>query len=443
MQRRTLILYALCFSTLAGCRSQGIPTPSPTSQGINPATLADPIAQADSFRLVNWGSLYDIGEQIKALRRPPVLPPKRTMLVLSGGGMYGAFTAGILVGWSTLGTRPNFDVVTGVSTGALIAGLVFVGPAYDAELQRLYTTITADDIYKRRRILRSLLTDAIADSTPLANIIERMTTPEYMQRVVEEHAKGRRYFVGTTDIEARRPVIWDMGAIATKKTPESVDLFRKVLLASAAIPGFFPPVKIPVEIDGIKYEERHVDGGVTSSLFVRPPWVPIEMRDDPYYTSLYDADLYLIVAGKLYADAQVVRPYTLNIASSSITSLIYSQSRDELFRMYTSSVLIGMNYNLASLPEDFQVSPVSTDFNPVEMSRLFEEGVRQIRSGVSWRKTPPGVEKGERTPLRAGNPLIRMTTGSPNPLISPTTLPRFPLPGVGERNLPLNTPIIK
>lgn len=405
-----------------GCAAMAPTLPTPTEAGLNPAGLVDPSAEADSCGPCALRDLYRVAEQVRRDRRPAVLPPKKSVLVLSGGGAYGAYSAGVVVGWTQTGARPEFDVVTGVSTGALVAALAFLGPDYDGELRRVYTTLQSKDIFRFRRSIRSLLSEGLADNAPLARQIEAFVTPETMARIAAEHARGRRLYVGTTDLDGRRQVVWDVGAIASQGTPEAAGLIVKVLLASAAIPGFFPPVHIPVSADGQLYEERHVDGGVTASLFFRMPWVPPEKRADPVATSLYDSDLYIVVAGKLYPDPEPVRPRTLTIAATSVSTLIYAQTRDELVKLYTACVLTGMNYNLTAIPQDFPVTAASTDFDPAEMTRMFEEGVRQAVGGTAWRATPPGLEPGERVSQRGGVNLTVVPSG-PRPATLPTSPP--------------------
>ncbi len=387
-----------------GCRSAGR-VPSPVQSGLNTAYLIDPLSQLEADELNAVTDLYQLAESIRAARKPEHLPPKRTLLALSGGGSYGAYSAGVLVGWSEVGTRPVFDVVTGISTGALIAPFAFLGSAYDQPLERFYTTLRDRDLF---RIDLSLLAESLADTTPLERKIEQTITRELIAEIACEHARGRRLYVGTTELEGRRQVIWDMGAIAQRGTPAARTLFRKILLASASIPGFFPPVRIPVNIDGRRLEERHVDGGVSTSLFIRPPYIPPEQRGEPQARSLYGTDLYIIVAGKLFADPEPVRPRFLAIAGTSVSAITYAQARGDLVRLYTVSILSGMNYFLTAIPREFSIPSSSTDFEPKRLRRMFEEGRRQVHAGTVWRLTPPGVEPGE-TPLsRSGTQLTRV-----------------------------------
>ena len=417
--------FSACFALilLSGCALRRPNTP--TKAGIHPADLIDPAAEESKASYSQ--QIYQVSEQIRRQQAPALLPPKRTVLCLSGGGVYGSHTAGVLVGWSEMGTRPKFDVVTGVSTGALIATLAYLGPEYDCELKRVYTTLKPHDIYRRRATVLALTTNSLADNSPLLRRIEEVATPTLLERVAQEHETGRKLYVATTDLDSRRTVIWDLGAIACRRTPEARELFCKILLASAAIPGFFPPVEIPCNVDGVAYVERHVDGGVTTPLFYRPPYIAPERRFLPPAENFYGSDVYAIVAGKLYADPRPARNGIIPIAGSSVSSLLYAQTRSELVNLYHTSVIAGMNYRQASIRLDFPVPPTSTDFDPKEMSRMFEEGVAQVKSGNVWRSSPPGVDSGEEPQLRAGVDLKLVPGASPmTPLSDPVIV--LPLP---------------
>ena len=327
------------------------------------------------------------------------------VLVLSGGGAYGAYTAGVLAGWSESGTRPEFDVVTGVSTGALVATLAFLGPQWDPALKRFYTSVTDKDVFIRNSYLSALFSDSFRDSEPLGNLIQWIVDEKILAAIAAEHAKGRRLYVGTTHLDARRLVVWDMGEIASRGRPEDLTLFRKVLLASASIPGFFPPVPIDVQIDGQPAEELHVDGGVTASLFFRSPQVAPDQLRRLGERPLDGSNVYIIVAGKLYADPGCVERRLLPIAADSISALLYSQSRGDLFQLYALSLATGMNYRMTSIPADLDLPRDATSFDPKVMGWLFEQGLERAKSGKLWRTTPPGTEVGEEVPIRGGTQL--------------------------------------
>ena len=401
-----------------GCLS---PTPTydtPTAAGIDPADVFDPSANEPATEKVLIEGLNRVSNLVKTSYKPEVLPPKRSVLLLSGGGAYGAYSAGLVVGWTATGTRPQFDVVTGVSTGSLIAVFSFLGPQYDPQLQYSYTMVRSSDVFRIRRSVRSVLTESFADNTPLEEMIKLQVTPQLLSDVAAGHAQGRRLYVGTTDLDGRRQVIWDMGAIAQQGTPQSADLFVRVLLASAAIPGFFPPVRIPVNINGEVYEERHVDGGVTTALFFRAPYFEPSKADDANYRSLYGSEVYAVVAGKLFVDAAPVRNRTPAVVSTAISALIAAQTRSNLLEIFAVTAVTGMGFHLSAIPQPYESTGSATDFDPAEMSKLFMEGVRQIQAGTAWRDTPPGILQQEQAAVRKGSALVNEydpSNGSPSP----------------------------
>src|SRR5688500_17411073 len=198
--------------------------------------------------------------------QPPV-----SFLAISGGGDNGAFGAGLLNGWTAAGTRPEFKAVTGVSTGALIAPFAFLGPKYDHVLEAVYTTTSQRDIFKKRGIIKGLFGDAMADTAPLMRLVGRYADQSLLDAIAAEYAKGRLLLVGTANLDSLEPVIWNMTAIAPSRDPRALELFRKILVASASIPGAFPPVMIDVEAGGVRHQEMHVDGGTMAQVFLYPP----------------------------------------------------------------------------------------------------------------------------------------------------------------------------
>ncbi len=188
-------------------------------------------------------------------------------LVLSGGADYGAFGVGVLAGWTETGTRPEFKVVTGVSTGAMIASVAVLGPVYEEALQESFTTIDQDDFLTLRGIFDIILgTDAVADSRPLQRPIAAIYDMKVMQRVAEEHNRGRHLYILTTNIDTEVPILWSLGALANVGTREALDLSRKIITASVSPPGVFPPVLIDAVVNGELYQEMHADSGVVTSM---------------------------------------------------------------------------------------------------------------------------------------------------------------------------------
>ncbi len=386
-------------------------------------------AQEAGRSTIRTEDLLAFAERSRAAVKPAVPFPRKSILVVSGGGSYGAYPAGVLVGWTASGTRPEFDVVTGISTGALIGAFAFLGPEFDCDLQRCYTTLRNEDIYRRRRLIPALLSESLATTGPLAKLVEETATDERIRRFAVEQQKGRRFYVGTTDLDARRAIVWDMGAIASRDTPESRELFRKILLASSAIPGFFPPVRIPITVDGHRYVERHIDGGVTSSMFFAPPWVPPGERAKLPPGWLHGSDVYVLVAGKMYPDPMPVKPRSIAIASNAVSTIVYDQTRSDLHKLFLLSAMTGMSYNVSVIPVDVDSPLESTRFDPVEMTRLFDAGFQWAAGGPRWRITPPGYEPGEGAKFRSGPVLTDTRSGQRGvlgPPISPVPVPMVP-----------------
>jgi predicted acylesterase/phospholipase RssA len=312
----------------------------------------------------------------------------RNALVLSGGGMNGAFTAGVLKGWTARGDRPKFDVVTGISTGAIIAPFAFLGPEYDAMLERGYTTLHDGDIFRRRSPLVLLWADSLADSEPLRKKIAGDITPEVLQRIARAHAEGRRLYVGTTDLDAKRLVIWDLTAIAASDDPHKLELFRKVVLASASVPALFPPVALDIEVNGQRFSELHVDGGVTASLFLRPEMLG-HRSPRQVIPGAGDVNVHVIVAGKLRPERRPVKRRLIDVSGESIAGVLQSQFEADLMRVYLLSRWSGAGFALAAVPQNFESDLDSLSFDPVVMRRLFDAGYQGAATGKAWLAAPP------------------------------------------------------
>jgi predicted acylesterase/phospholipase RssA len=313
------------------------------------------------------------------------------VLVLSGGGSNGAFGAGFLSGWSRNGARPTFKLVTGISTGALIAPYAFLGEDYDDELERAFTTVSTRDVYKIRSPFTIFKKGSLTRTDPLAAKIEEMVTNDILHAIAAEHRRGRRLFVATTHLDAQRLVVWNMGAIAASGRPQALELFRKVLLASASIPVAFPPVYIEVEADGQRYDEMHVDGGVIAELFLWGAMVDIaDARRALGVTA--DASpqvsIYIIRNGQIDAAPEQVEPGLIGIAQRSLTTLLKAVAMGDMLRIWALAERDGIDFNYVGIPPENAESPAGT-FSPADMRRLFELGRAIARQPTPWRKVPP------------------------------------------------------
>ena len=313
-------------------------------------------------------------------------------LALSGGGDNGAFGAGLLNGWTAAGTRPEFKLVTGISTGALIAPFAFLGPAYDGVLKRVYTEVSRKDILTMRSLLAAITNDAIADSAPLWQILRQEVNATFLAAIAAEHAKGRLLLIGTTDLDARQPVIWNMGEIAASGHPKALELFQSIMIASASIPGVFPPVMVEVEADGRPYQEMHVDGGTVAQVFVYPAGLNLrELARELGGAAGVERQrsLYLIRNARLDPDWAEVDRLTYKIAGKAIAALLHSQGIGDLYRIYLIAQRDGVDYNLAYIPPTFKAEHTE-DFDTAYMRQLYALGYELAVKGYPWQKTPPG-----------------------------------------------------
>jgi predicted patatin/cPLA2 family phospholipase len=330
-------------------------------------------------------SLDRIAEQVMAASGPAA---GYDMLVISGGGSDGAFGAGLLKGWSASGTRPRFRIVTGISTGALIAPFAFLGTEYDGALEELYTHSSRRDLM-RLRPLGGLFGDSLADTRPLRDRIAQQINEAFVGAIAREHERGRRLLIGTTHLDAGRPMIWNIGAIATSGAPGAGELIRKVILASASIPGFFPPIRLEVEAGGRRYDELHVDGGVSTQAFLFPMSINLtatharsEHRTRP--------KLYVIRNAPVMPTWHAVDQRLLPIARASILTQVVYQGNGDLYRLYLQAERNGFDYRAAWIPSDVKTDGGLT-FEPEYMGVLFERGYRLGSEGNPWRSAPPGA----------------------------------------------------
>ena len=309
-------------------------------------------------------------------------------LAISGGGANGAFGAGLLVGWTATGKRPEFNMVTGVSTGALTAPFAFLGADYDEVMKTVYTTITTKDIATKRNFIAAAFSDSMTDTTPLRGLIAKYIDADIIAAIAREHKKGRRLYIGTVNLDAGRSVIWNIGAIAASDYPGKVELIHELLRASSAIPVAFPPVMIPVEAEGKQYDELHVDGGTGSQVFVYPAaadWKMITQKLKAHGKP----QVYVIRNSFLDPDYQGINRNVLPIASRTIDSLIRTQGIGDLYQIYVLCKRDGNDFNLAYIPSDF-TEESGEGFDPVYMKKLFERGYQMALDGYPWEKGPPG-----------------------------------------------------
>ncbi len=386
------VLALLVLAGIGGCASM-------VERAVPPASAAVSATVPGLANVRFWGDEVpkDVAAAIRQ-RMPSLGSPPRAQsfengrpvvnyLALSGGGSQGAFGAGLLAGWTKAGNRPKFEFVTGISAGALIAPFAFLGSAYDRQLEEIWTQYGDDDLVTKEPLGVLFGASAAVDTKPLADLIARFVDTKLLAAVAAEYRKGRVLLIGTTNIDAKRPVVWNMGEIALSRDPRALQLFRDVLLASASIPGLMPPIKISVDANGQTFDELHVDGGVTRQVFLTP--VALKLSDfDQFYSSRPLRRVYVIRNGTLTPRYKPVDTSAAALASTSISALLDNQAAGDIYRIYVASTRDGAEFRLAA--DQSTTESVSNGlFDKDHMRELFKSTRNAAARGYPWLTSIP------------------------------------------------------
>lgn len=312
----------------------------------------------------------------------------RNFLAISGGGGSGAFGAGLLVGWTASGKRPEFTTVTGVSTGSLTAPFAFLGPPWDERLRDSYTKVSGDQIYRRRGIFAIFNNASDADNLPLRKLVESYVTDDMVTAIALEQLRGRRLFVLTTNLDAGRPVVWNIGAIAASNQTGSKELIQTILIASAAIPGVFPPIRIKVVADGVTYDEMHVDGSTSKSAFFVPRDYALKVgMVGGRITSSHNM-FYVIRSGRVDPDYSATKPGLAAIMGRSFNIVLFHAAIDNPYELYATAQSVGFKFRAVWVPGSFTMKE-PMPFDPGFMQALYKLGYDMGLKGNFWQDYPP------------------------------------------------------
>lgn len=364
---RRAFLTGFAATTLSAC---GGGAPAPSMRPVPSGT--DPLSQ---FRLFADDG-PDVWKKHMQSSQSSSLPAGPNVLALSGGGEDGAFGAGALVGWSQRGDRPDFDLVTGISTGALIAPFAFMGQEYDEALTRVFTQTDVGDIM-RMRPFQAVFSNALYDTTPLAALIAVNTPPSFLRAVAARHAAGNRLLVVTSELDSARASVWNMGAIAHAG---HYDLFRGIMRASAALPGLFPPVSLSYVAEGKTYTETHIDGGVQMQ-FLAVPNFAFTTPDQ----KLEGGHVYVLINNTLNPAPTTVARSALSISQQALTttgraSALLQVNATQLFAREQ-----GLKFSVASIsPTSGVVYDPSDRFSSTYMNALYQHGLARAQSQTLW-----------------------------------------------------------
>ena len=378
LRRSGLILGALI---LAGCTAPRIPYTAADEAAAEIPSMPDVRAFADvsapKFRKTLCTNVN--------LNAAPGRAAAPAYLALSGGGADGAYGAGVLNGWTASGTRPEFTIVSGVSTGALISPFAFLGPRYDGVLRQVYTSGVAESVLGSPRREPVLFGSGLFGSKPLRELVARYVDYPMLAQIAAEYAKGRCLAVVTTDLDAQRAVVWDMGRIASYGSPASLELFRDVLTASASIPVVFPPVFIDVQANGRAFQEMHVDGGVTAPVFTLPE---VFLLSNARPARPLRLNIYVLINDEIDPVFEVVPETNIKIAGRAESTMVKAQTRSVIFGTYEFAQENGLVFNLTYIDEAGPPD-CGAGFDTACMRRLYEYGYEKARSGRFWQARPP------------------------------------------------------
>jgi hypothetical protein len=313
-------------------------------------------------------------------------------LALSSGGSGGAFGAGVLVGWTASGSRPVFDLVSGVSTGALIAPFAFLGSEYDRTLAEIYTSDVAGDVVQMRFLPAGLFGSGILRPEPLRHLVEKYADERLLVAIAREHRKGRRLLMVTTNMDAQRAVVWDMGKIAASGRPEALKLFRDILVASASVPAVFSPVLIDVQAGGKHFQEMHADGGPSIQVFTVPEGL-LATASSRLLPKGTRADLYVVINNALIPEFKVTSNNTFAVGDRGLDTMIKSQTRGSLDATYAFTKRAGIGFHVASIDRAVPYNALDP-FNADYVRTLFKLGYDQAISGQVWKTAPVFIEQG-------------------------------------------------
>ena len=307
-------------------------------------------------------------------------------LVLSSGGGGGAFSVGALKAWSDAGTRPQFDIVSGVSTGALIAPYAFLGSAYDQALVDLYTSGVAETLIDADFLPKGLFGASLLKQEPLRAMIERYLTSDVLSKIAAEHRKGRRLLILTSNLDSQRAVIWNMGAVADSGRPDALKLFQDIIIASASIPGVYPAVLIKAKSGEQSFEEMHSDGGSVSQILTIPEgWMTGPGKDE--WRKGRRFNMYVLINNALMPEFSTTTNNTLAVMARANSTLIKAQTRSALIATYLYAQKNGIRFHVGAI--DMQVPYKMTDpFNTHYMRVLYSLGFAKMASGRLWQDRP-------------------------------------------------------
>ncbi|WP_191117468.1 patatin-like phospholipase family protein [Vibrio campbellii] len=326
---------------------------------------------------------YDLGLEFETMMNGRPKSEPLNYLALSGGGIDGAFAVGILNSWSEKGSRPDFDMVTGVSTGAIIAIYAFLGQEYDEELKLYYTKTQVEEIFERNSIFSIFRENSLVDTAGFSDKVRTAINKDLVEEIANKRSEGKLLFIGTTSLDNQSLAVWDIGRIAQENTVESVALIQDIIIASSAIPGVFPAKLFDIETKNGDYDELHVDGGISKQVFFLPKWFEIfDFKDR-------EQVVYVIRNGRLNERFESTENNIVNISTRSMETMIKNQSNSDVIDIYNLSSSINVEFKLAYVENDYEYTLSTVGEVSDYMNYLYYYGYEKMNTERIWLSRPP------------------------------------------------------
>lgn len=387
MLKKTALLYLLVLPMVLGCTSIEDRSASKISETLSPLN-----EQHLRFWDEDEHASFNIFNEIEVMLSRKGDNEEIYHLALSGGGVNGAFSAGLLNAWSERGDRPEFDIVTGVSTGAIVAIYAFLGSDYDQELKHYYTDTSIDSLFKKNSFVTTLFKGAFIDTSGFEYQVRSAVDKELVERLAIERANGRILLIGTTNLDNEKLAIWDIGRIAQLSTDKSMALIQDIVIASAAIPGVFPAKTINITINNESYDEIHVDGGVSRQVFL----IPRTVRNKLLQTNRKQ-NIFVVRNGKLEPEYHPTKNSLLDISSRSISIILRNQVIGDVEYIYHYAKENNMDYKLAHVSNDYEWQDESI-YSKEYMIKLYQYGAGRLLTNEVWVNEPPSLSNSYRLP---------------------------------------------
>jgi hypothetical protein len=387
---------ALFLALLAACTSPP-PRPDRPLPELFAAREAEEAARADlADRLMESFIMRVETETREAAKTSRKARATIDLLVISGGGDWGAFGAGVLKGWGKLKgelARPQFDVVTGVSTGAMIAPFAFLGDDESIErIVQLYRHPRKDWVSSRGVFFFLPNNPSFYALPGLEREMRTALDRPMLERIAAEGRTGRGLLVNTTNIDLGDMHAWDIVAEAKRALETgNEERVHAILLASAGIPAVFPARGLG--------EYLYVDGAITGNILYGG-----RVRENESLAARWRAKYpkrpmprfryWVIFNNQFRFPPQVIQERWPDIMSRATIMATQTSTLNSMRHLFAQAEINRLKYGaevevrVMAVPESW-VPPSPGSFQHDVMNALADLGEKMGADPTSWRTEAP------------------------------------------------------